>query len=919
MHSLNKQLKEIRISTAESPSQDRVLKSCEVDVITNFWSIQIEKNTIVYRYDVGIEVYGVNIRYEGSQKREKPFTASLIGRKTDDCLATERHKICQAVLWKALDTHRVIKDGTARVYDCASSLYTSNRIDAFDSVKTMQMSVAVGDLPKSIQNLIRHSNPSEFMVTIVPNASIPYFDISDFSNEIPKNVAETSKIVTNFLNLLTSQSARDRGLTVFGNGCVFDMSRPARDKRNGQEERDGANKSIKFIEGCPNARVRNDGDTTPALILDAKTGTFFKTQTFAECIQAFFGRNIHLDWNSIKNENERATTSNLFSKMHHYVKGLKFEPTYDKKSYTCVGLTRFPMSEVKFEYDGNQITLIDYLVRVLNVSGPFNENLPAGRALIDGDKVSDWTISRQSEDRIQKREVMFFALETIRLLPYQRVPNEKQLEKPKPIPPGIRYSQIQKLLHDLNLDAGGANNKYLKMFGVTISANPKIVTAIQREAPIIRRNEQKFVRGASCSTIVVAHDNQKSVANDCLNSLSDGCKRTGISVDKWIIEDISAYKLGTDYYETLTRLITKCSKKYKIGLIIFIDDLDNNSHDGLKLVERKFVIPFQQLTTEIVLELTQKRLTLQNVIRKINMKLGGLNYEIIPEISGRDKWISNENMLIVSYDVAHPGQVNTNECVMVPSVVGFSFNGASHKEAFVGDFHYQYPKKEQVESGILKRRMKWIIEKFVANRKRYPQMILIIRDGVSEGQYQMVLDDELNAMRTACQEVVNQKNLKNWSPKFAVVIATKRNPARFFNRLDSKISNVKPLTVIDRDITRANINEAYIVSANAFQGTANAVCYQLLRNEIGFKNMDEVEALMLALSYHHQICETPISLPEPVYQADEWAKRGNEMWNAYGQILNIPKVENQKCADFEFMTERLAYWHSPIGASRISA
>ncbi|CAB3409963.1 unnamed protein product [Caenorhabditis bovis] len=294
------------------------------------------------------------------------------------------------------------------------------------------------------------------------------------------------------------------------------------------------------------------------------------------------------------------------------------------------------------------------------------------------------------------------------------------------------------------------------------------------------------------------HNTIISFFSNCLKLFSDGCKLSGISVGKWIIEDISAYKLGVDYCETLKRLFTNFSNKDKTDLIIFIDDLANNSHD-------------------------------------------------------------------LSHFIFY-----------------FSFNGASHKEAFVGDFHYQYPKKEQVESDILKRRMKWMIEQFVAYRIKYPLTILIIRDGVSEGQYQMILNEELNAMRTACQEVANQQNLKNWPPKFAVVIATKRNSARFFNRLDSNISNVKPLTVIDRDITRVNINEAYIVSANAFQGTAQAVCYQLLRNEIGFKAMDEVEALLLALSSHHQICKIPISLPEPVYQADKWSKRGNEMWKEYG-------------------------------------
>ncbi|CAB3410853.1 unnamed protein product [Caenorhabditis bovis] len=313
-----------------------------------------------------------------------------------------------------------------------------------------------------------------------------------------------------------------------------------------------------------------------------------------------------------------------------------------------------------------------------------------------------------------------------------------------------------------------------------------------------------------------------------------------------------------------------------------------------------------------------ENITRMNVIRKLNLKMGGLNYRVVPEACARDKWISNENMLIVSYDVAHPGRVNTNEAVMVPSVVGFSFNGASHKEAFIGDFHYQYPKREQVDSNILKTRMKWMVEKFLKNRNKYPGMILIIRDGVSEGQYPMVMTEELTAIRKACQEIINEKNVKGWSPKFSLVIATKRNSSRFFLQEGNNISNVKPLTVIDRDVTRPNINEAYIVSARAINGTSKPVCYQLLVDEIGFKNMDEFEAFMLALTFHHQICESPISLPEPVYQADEFAKRGNALWKAYESTAPLLLKEDGS-ADFERMTERLAYWHSTLENMRINA
>jgi hypothetical protein len=44
---------------------------------------------------------------------------------------------------------------------------------------------------------------------------------------------------------------------------------------------------------------------------------------------------------------------------------------------------------------------------------------------------------------------------------------------------------------------------------------------------------------------------------------------------------------------------------------------------------------------------------------------------------------------------------------------------------------------------------------------------------------------------------------------------------------------------------------------------------------------DEVEALTHALCYMHQIVNSPISLPTPVYVADETAKRGRNIFREF--------------------------------------
>lgn len=55
-------------------------------------------------------------------------------------------------------------------------------------------------------------------------------------------------------------------------------------------------------------------------------------------------------------------------------------------------------------------------------------------------------------------------------------------------------------------------------------------------------------------------------------------------------------------------------------------------------------------------------------------------------------------------------------------------------------------------------------------------------------------------------------------------------------------------------------------------------------NEINL-GMEEIQSLMLALCYTHQIVNSAVSIPEPIFQADEWAKRGRNVFRAMLWVL----------------------------------
>ncbi|VDK63916.1 unnamed protein product [Cylicostephanus goldi] len=93
----------------------------------------------------------------------------------------------------------------------------------------------------------------------------------------------------------------------------------------------------------------------------------------------------------------------------------------------------------------------------------------------------------------------------------------------------------------------------------------------------------------------------------------------------------------------------------------------------------------------------------------MNLKLREFDYAIVPESFAHNRWIAGGAALVLGYDVSHPAKQTREEILnRIPpqksSVVGFSFKGSTHFEYFIGDYHFQNPSREKVESAVLNAR-----------------------------------------------------------------------------------------------------------------------------------------------------------------------------------------------------------------------
>lgn len=261
-----------------------------------------------------------------------------------------------------------------------------------------------------------------------------------------------------------------------------------------------------------------------------------------------------------------------------------------------------------------------------------------------------------------------------------------------------------------------------------------------------------------------------------------------------------------------------------------------------------------------------------NVAMKVNLKLSGTNH-----IVGGDQLgiISQGKTMLVGIDVTHPSPGSAKNA---PSIAAIVASVDKNLSQYPAQLHVQTGKQEKVDALdiLLKSRLKL----WHAKNNEYPENIIIYRDGVSEGQYDMVVAEELPQLRKACRELCGEK-----PPRISIVIVGKRHHTRFYvTKADdaSKSHNPPNGTVVDRGITEARAFDFFLQSHSALKGTARPAHYIVVHDEVfkkmpvqaPFKNAAEV---LIDLS--HKLCYTynraskAVSICPPAYYADKVAER----------------------------------------------
>jgi len=162
-----------------------------------------------------------------------------------------------------------------------------------------------------------------------------------------------------------------------------------------------------------------------------------------------------------------------------------------------------------------------------------------------------------------------------------------------------------------------------------------------------------------------------------------------------------------------------------------------------------------------------------------------------------------------------------------------------------------------------------------------PKRILVYRDGVAHNMFDDITRKEIAIIRRAGTTLGNTTG--NYVPQVNFIVSQMRTKARFAHYRNDKKSgrdaprddwwNLKPGTVIDSGITEAGLDNFYLVSAKALQGTARAPHYHVLENDSQF-SLDELQRFTFDLCVLYARCTKIVGRPAPVYYAHRAASFG---------------------------------------------
>jgi hypothetical protein len=756
--------------------------------------------------------------------------------------------------------------GTFYAYDGQAALWTSKALE--DGIKDARF-----QFDEYMHDSL--NDEGEIFVTLIYVRSISLSDFSIYTHGTPD--ANEDRTLRNVLEMILSQDALERQQNRFaatGPGQLCETTE--RQFGRGFVTRNGNSKGVHI--------VKSPQGPQPLLAITNFVRIFYPSGVNLLDV-------LHNFWGNQRNYDEAARA----------FRGVKLQLMYNPgRTLNFRGFSELEMRDITFTEGERQVRFDQYYQEKYNVV--LNHLNYRGAVMAGGDAV--------------------FPLEQLLIVPDQPVPvnylpaniREDGLRINR-LPPNQRHDSIIQQVALLRM-----NNPVSEGFGIRVEETMIRGTFTRlNKASIIARNNSRlqpndfgvfkfdknqYVIPGRCKQVIVlssARDAQTSMT--CAKAAVVECRKKGIQLsDPTHVEFNTQNRHVRDWVNVMTPY------KNENALVVIVDS-GTETHALIKLAEALTGVPTQHLLWKTAASVVHKWQTLENIAHKVNLKTGGLNHKV--DFNGQTLDLNKGNILVIGLDVCHPTGEQSRGPTPEPSPVGITANFLEAPCAFAGTFFFQEARQESVTADHLRAYVYQMLVKVSKYRKI--DTIVLTRDGVSEGQYKMALDQELHAIRQASNDF-----FKHAKTRLIGIIVTKSGNVRHFN-----VSNNRPESLPCRSIvsfgTRENYRQFYMVPHRAFQGTAKAVLVTVIQDDLNL-GPSAIQNFVMSLTTLHQIVCAPVSLPEPIYQADKLAQRGQILFRTFQRFYpnQVPRLQGGQL-NFAELTTLISFNGGQLPSIRFTA
>ncbi|VDD85097.1 unnamed protein product [Enterobius vermicularis] len=872
-----------------------------IRILTNLYGIIPTKNTPFYRYD-----FRVLEEYPPKQKGGEPVLKQVTKQTKEDYTSIERKNKCVAVYIRLLDQqYEFFGEISSFVYDRASILYSLDKLKIADG-ETKSFIVDPNDLPSDMFP----ENCTRILVYVKQCSQDFQLTSTNLQSGYNLNPNLVNQSLLQFYELLLSQEAffTDGRFVSYGSGESY-LYNPS---EFGFEDDEvpllpdgkyigvGASKVVKVLEGPHRNPIMS-------VNVDVKKAAFhIELQCVAEKVADICGCRVgaRIDSHQIK----------LLSRM---LRGLYVRCNYGQYKVFCISeFAEQSADTMRIKRGGQMISLVQYFQEKYDVNLRFVKLPLAVEKTSKG--ISHYPI-----------ELLFICENQRVTLPQESSKQVEETVKASATLPRARIQQTLNMMRALKLDNGGRGNRWCREFQLQLSEK-----SLEVEARVLHKPTVFYGNNGD---VVMKDSGSWSIAENTIYIIPSSCKRwmpvalvsatdrfTKKDLEqyvKWFLKRCHSRGISIAYPEEVSyfprarepdvETAFKIGQREAVKFIHFVTSETLRFHERIKFFESQYQILTQDVLTKTAALVHRRSQTLDNIVHKTNLKLGGLNFDlrlesqeyvscctslyVVPSTNvdsfRAQKWISRRDRLIIGIDLTTTNTTAKNDPSQNLSVYGLCLG-----ETAIRDLAVESLKLAKKYRGV-------------------PRHLVIVRDGISEGQYKYVLEKEVQQVKDACITAGG----RNYRPHITFVVVTKRHHLRLYrSQIDfrgrASEQNIPPGTVVDHSIVSPIYNEFYLNSYVPLQGTTKASKYNVLFDTSNI-SPDEVQGMMYALTFNLQTTNQPCSVPAPVMMANQMAARGRSNFTIFfGQA-----PEDCEELDLDRINLQLGYMGKELAECRFNA